>query len=163
MSESTGSAPLIIIGWREWVALPDLGIGRIKAKVDTGARSSSLHAFRIEPFDRDGQAMVRFDVHPVQRRDNFSVSCESEVHDIRLIRSSSGEVSERFVILTSISWMGQAWPVEMTLADRSEMGFRMLIGREAIRNRMIVDPGRSYFGGRRSGKNKKQITDNDFT
>ena len=150
-----GSAPLVIIGWREWVSLPELGIKHIKAKIDTGARSSSLHAFEIEPFVRDGKSMVRFDVHPVQRRDDISVRCEAQVHDIRRVRSSSGEVSKRFVILAMVSWMGETWPVELTLANRSEMGFRMLIGREAIRGRMLVDPGRSYFGGRPKRKHRR--------
>ena len=155
--ESTdGSAPLVIIGWREWVSLPELGIAHIKAKIDTGARSSCLHAFEIEPFKRESQWMVRFDVHPVQRRDDICVRCEAEIHDVRHVRSSSGEVSERFVILTLVHWMGETWPVELTLANRSEMGFRMLVGREAIRNRMIVDPGRSYFGGRRSKKHRRR-------
>ena len=107
--------------------------------------------------------MVRFDVHPVQRRDDVRICCESEVHDIRQIRSSSGDVSDRFVILTSVRWMGQTWPVEMTLADRTEMGFRLLIGREAVRNRMIVDPGRSYFGGRRTKKKLKRKPGNELS
>ena len=152
---SDGSAPLVIIGWREWVALPDLGIQHIKAKIDTGARSSSLHAFEIEAFVRDGKSMVRFDVHPVQRRDDISVRCEAEVFDVRRVRSSSGEVSKRFVIQTAVEWMGERWQVELTLADRSEMGFRMLIGREAVRSRMLVDPGRSYFGGRPHRKHRR--------
>lgn len=140
--------PLVIIGWREWVSLPALGVRRTKAKIDTGARSSSLHAFEIEPFDIDGKPHVRFQVHPIQRRDNFVVSCQAEVHDIRMIRSSSGETSERFVIRTPVSWMGESWEIDLTLADRSLMGFRMLIGREAVRGRMLVDPDRSFFGPR---------------
>ncbi|TWU56895.1 hypothetical protein Poly51_28130 [Rubripirellula tenax] len=140
--------PLVIMGWREWVRLPDLKIGHIKAKIDTGARSSSLHAFEIEPFDKSGVPWVRFQVHPIQRRDDFTVHCEAEVHDVRKIRSSSGSASNRFVILTPVLWMGETWTVELTLADRTKMGFRMLVGREAVRGRMLVDPSRSYFGGR---------------
>lgn len=140
--------PLVIIGWREWVALPDLRIAHIKAKIDTGARSSSLHAFEIEPFDKSGQRWVRFQVHPIQRREDFTVACEAMVHDVRNVKSSSGVSTERFVILTPVLWMGQQWTVELTLADRTEMGFRMLVGREAVRGRMLVDPSRSYFGGR---------------
>ena len=141
-------APLVIIGWREWVSLPELKIARIKAKIDTGARSSSLHAFDIEPFQRDGNSMVRFTVHPIQRRNDRSTQCEAVIHDVRSVRSSSGDATERYVIQTPILWMGQRWDVELTLADRTEMGFRMLVGREAVRGRMLVDPGRSYFGGR---------------
>jgi hypothetical protein len=135
--------PLVIIGWREWISLPELGIVRVKAKIDTGARSSSLHTYEIEPFQVDGRPFVRFKVHPIQRHDEFSVTCQAPVHDIRPVRSSSGEVSERFVIQTLVRWMGESWTVDLTLFNRAEMGFRMLIGREAIRGRMLVDPGRS--------------------
>lgn len=152
MSESNlnlrEESPLLIIGWREWVSMPDLGIKRTKAKIDTGARSSSLHAFKIEPFLREDAQWVRFQVHPIQRRDDLMVTCEAVVHDVRCIRSSSGESAERYVIRTPISWMDQTWNVDLTLADRSLMGFRMLIGREAVRGRLLVDPGRSYFGPR---------------
>ncbi len=128
--------------------MPDLGIKRTKAKIDTGARSSSLHAFEIESFDKEDVQWVRFQVHPIQRRDDIVVQCEAVVHDIRRVRSSSGESAKRFVIRTPITWMGQTWDVDLTLADRSLMGFRMLIGREAVRGRFLVDPGRSYFGPR---------------
>ncbi len=145
---SPGETPLVIIGWREWVSLPGLKIAHIKAKIDTGARSSSLHAFEIEPFDHEGEPWVRFQVHPIQRRDDFSIPCQAPVHDIRNVRSSSGESAARYVILTDVSWMGEKWTAELTLADRTQMGFRMLVGREAVRGRMLVDPSRSYFGGR---------------
>jgi len=148
--------PLVIIGWREWVSLPDLGISRIKAKIDTGARSSCLHAFDIERFEQGGCSFVRFKVHPVQRHDQFSVSCQAEIHDVRSVRSSSGNASDRIVIQTAVCWMGETWSVDLTLADRSEMGFRMLIGREAVRGRMLVDPSRSYFGGRLKKKKRRE-------
>ncbi len=144
------------IGWREWLALPDLGISHLKAKIDTGARSSSLHAFDIETFTRQDEVFVRFKVHPAQRSDLKTVNCEAKVHDVRHIRSSSGETQERFVILTNVRWKKEVWPVEMTLADRSQMGFRMLVGREAIRGRVLVHPGKSYFGGRPHRKKKKK-------
>ena len=143
-----GSPPLLIIGWREWVSMPELGIPMMKAKIDTGARSSSLHAFDIDPFDRDGSQWVRFKVHPIQRIEDQTIECESPVADVRSVRSSSGEAAPRFVIQTHVSWMGMRWPIDLTLAARFEMGFRMLIGREAVRNRMLVDAGRSYFGPR---------------
>jgi hypothetical protein len=151
--------PLLIAGWREWVTLPELGIHWIKAKLDTGARSSSLHAFDIEKFQRDNQAFVRFKVHPAQRAQHITISCEAELHDIRNVRSSSGATSSRYVILTPVRWMGDTWMVELTLADRTEMGFRMLVGREALRGRILVDPGRSYFGDRpRKKKRRKPLT-----
>lgn len=149
-------SPLVIIGWREWVTLPDLGIVRIKAKIDTGARSSSLHTYALESFEVDGQMFVRFKVHPIQRHDEFSVTCHAPVHDVRNVRSSSGEVSERYVIQTQVNWMGESWKIDLTLFNRAEMGFRMLLGREAIRQRMLVDPGGSYFGGRPRRKKKRR-------
>jgi len=136
------------IGWREWVGLPDLGIRWVKAKIDSGARSSCLHAFEIHPFERDGGAWVRFDVHPIQRNDTLIRTCEAKVLDRRAVRSSNGLVSERFVILTELEWHRHRSPIELTLANRDAMGFRMLIGREAIRNRFLIDAGRSFLGGR---------------
>ncbi len=146
---------LPIIGWREWVGLPDLGITKIKAKVDSGARSSSLHAFNIEPFVKHGKDWVRFDIHPRQRKNKPVVQAESEIHEFRFVRSSSGESSERPVILTQIKMMGQIWAIELTLADRHEMGFRMLLGREAFRSRFLLDAGNSFYGGRPVRKKKK--------
>ncbi|OUX07921.1 MAG: hypothetical protein CBE00_03335 [Planctomycetaceae bacterium TMED240] len=151
---SNTDSPLMIIGWREWLSLPDLGVPRIKAKIDTGARSSSLHAYDIEQFQQEGCSLVRFKVHPIQRREQMEVCCVAEVHDIRSVRSSSGEATDRIVIQTTASWLGQEWTIDLTLADRSQMGFRMLVGREAMRGRMLVDPGRSYFGGRPKRKKK---------
>lgn len=139
---------LPIIGWREWVGLPDIGLPRLKAKIDTGARSSSLHAIDIESFDQAGELYVRFKVHPVQRSTAKLVTCEAKIFDVRDVRSSSGEVSKRYVIQTNVRWKRLTWPVELTLADRSSMGFRMLMGREAIRGRALVNAGESYFGGR---------------
>jgi hypothetical protein len=132
------------IGWREWVALPELGVEWIKAKVDTGARTSALHAFAVEPFERRGVLWVRFEVHPVQRDSHTSIACEAEVIDRRLVRSSSGHTQERFVIQTLVELCGEIWPIELTLSRRDAMGFRMLLGRHALRRRFVVDPGRSY-------------------
>ena len=148
LDEALPPDPLLVIGWREWVSLPGHRIRRIKAKIDTGARSSCLHSPSIETFQIHGQPHVRFLVFPIQRNEDFSLTCESRIHDQRLVRSSNGEASERYVIRTRISWLDQTWPIELTLADRSAMGFRLLIGREAIRGRMLVDSGRSYLGGR---------------
>jgi hypothetical protein len=144
------------IGWREWVALPDLGIKRIKAKVDTGARSSSLHAYELELFVRGAHEHVRFKVHTIQRNNDVVVAAEAKVLEFRSVRSSSGKSQMRPVILTNIELLGQLVPVELTLANRDEMGFRMLLGREAIRHRFLVDSGKSYYGGKRkSTKNKR--------
>ncbi len=155
VENSSNSSDQWIIGWREWVSLPALGVRHIKAKIDTGARSSSLHALNIETFDQNGIAMVRFDVQPIQRSDAKTIICEAPIHDIRSVRSSSGQATKRIFILTDVHWFHTTWQVEMTLANRNKMGFRMLIGREAIRGRMLVDPGQSYFGGRPRKKTHK--------
>lgn len=147
---------LATIGWREWVSLPDLGVKSIKAKVDTGARSSSLHAFDIEEFQRDNQQWVRFSIHPVQRKAKPTVAAEAQVLEYRSVRSSSGKASRRPVILTSLQLLGETLQVELTLANRDEMGFRMLLGREAFRGRFLVDAGNSYFGGQPKAKKKKK-------
>lgn len=145
----------LVVGWREWVGLPDLGIERIKAKVDTGARSSSLHAFDLQEVERDGAKWVRFKVHPVQRSNDRAVQVEAEVLDFRSVRSSSGKATLRPVIVTNIELLGSTWPVELTLANRDAMGFRMLLGRQAFRRRFLVDGGNSYYGGKPKRKKSK--------
>src|SRR5690606_2902607 len=107
-----------VLGWREWLALPELGIPRIKAKVDTGARTSALHTFRVEPFEADGVARVRFWVHPLQRRETPEICCEADVQDRRLVRDSGGHEELRFVIHTVVALAGDRWSVEVTLTDR---------------------------------------------
>ena len=139
------------IGWREWVELPHLGVAAIKAKIDTGARSSALHAFNLRRVERDGQAWVRFVIHPMQRSIGESLEVETPVLEFRKIRSSNGLQSIRPVILTPITLGGVTWPVELTLANRDAMGFRMLLGRHALRNRFLIDAGKSYLQGRRLG------------
>ncbi|MBI2168410.1 MAG: ATP-dependent zinc protease [Actinobacteria bacterium] len=146
--------PLRIIGWREWLALPDLAVHALKAKIDTGARSSTLHAFDVQTFARDGRRWVRFKVHPVQRSTRETVHAELPLHDERLIRDSGGKEQLRPVILTTIEVSGERWPIELTLTNRDAMGFRMLLGRQAIRGRFVVDAGRSYVTGRRNGLGK---------
>lgn len=148
---------LPVIGWREWVGLPDFGIEAIKAKVDTGARSSSLHAFNLREFDREGERWVRFIVHPVQRKIDVTVEVEARILEYRSVRSSSGKATKRPVIITQLKLLGITWPVELTLASRDKMGFRMLLGREAFRGRFLVDAGNSYFGGKPKRKNKDAL------
>ncbi len=152
---------LQVIGWREWVSLPDLEIPWVKAKVDTGARSSSLHAFDLEVRRVRGKEVVYFSIHPLQRSSAETVRSRAQIIEYRDIRSSSGQTSRRPVISTRVSLGGEVWPIELTLANRDEMGFRMLLGREGIRGRMVVDPGRSFYGERpprpkRAGSKKKK-------
>lgn len=137
----------LVVGWREWIALPDLGIGSIKAKVDTGARTSALHAFHIRTVDRDGRRIVKFQVHPHQKDDETVVECEGEFLERRTVRSSSGDESHRPVIRTRVAVAGRSWPIELTLTRRDAMGFRLLLGREALKSRCLVDPGGSYLTG----------------
>ena len=135
----------VVIGWREWLRLPDLDIKLIKAKVDTGARTSALHAEDIELFQRGGHPMVRFVVHPKQRSRRGAVHSIAPLADQRPVRNSGGHTELRPVIITPIDVGGVVWPVEITLTRRDVMGFRMLLGRQAIRGHALVDPGRSYL------------------
>lgn len=144
----TFPAPLPLLGWREWVALPQLATPRIKVKVDTGARSSSLHAFDLELFMQEGHQWVRFGIHPLQRSNKAIVEVEAPVLEFRSVRCSSGELTERPVIVTTVQALGAEWPIELTLANRDQMGFRMLLGRQAVRGRFLIDPARSYCGGK---------------
>ena len=138
------------VGWREWVGLPDWGVEAIKAKIDTGARTSALHAFDIELFDRDDEEWVRFAVQPWQRTDADVTVVEAVRVDHRTITSSSGTRSDRPVVQACIELAGRRVDAEITLTRRDEMGFRMLIGREALAKGFIVDPAASYLGGRPS-------------
>lgn len=138
-----------VIGWREWIAFPELGIDAVKAKVDTGARTSSLHAFDIKAFRRRGKRFVRFKVHPMQRRTSETVESTAPIVDQRIIRSSNGHEQMRYVISTPIMINGETWPIELTLTSRDTMGFRMLLGRQAIRGKFLVHPGRSFLSSKR--------------
>jgi hypothetical protein len=144
----TINSELNSIGWREWVALPDLGLPAIKAKVDTGARTSALHAFLIEPYQHDGVDMLRFLIHPIQRNQDFQVECRCPVYDKREVTDSGGHREMRYVIQSDVVIGNGRWPIELTLTNRDTMSFRMLLGRKAMEGRFVVDPDASYINGK---------------
>lgn len=148
MSERQLDIDPLLLGWREWVWLPDLGLTPIKAKVDTGARTSTLHAFYVDAFRRGGERYVRFGVHPLQRRDDVVVHGEAPVIDRRRVADSGGHREERYVIQTRMVLAGREWLIALTLTNRETMLFRMLLGRTAIAGKAIVDPHRSFLTGR---------------
>jgi len=141
-----------IIGWRECVGLPTLGVGAVKAKIDTGARTSALHAFNVRRFKRGEEDWVRFTLHPVRKRRHPQIRCEAKVSDVREVTSSNGTRERRIFIKTSVQLGPYKVPVELSLSNRDEMGYRMLLGRQALRRRFIVDSAISYTFGKKEGQ-----------
>lgn len=144
MKTTADHANHLVIGWREWVALPTLGVGAIKAKVDSGARTSSLHAYDVADIRRRGVERVRFSVHPLQRDSSETVCCEADLLERRWVTTSGGHRSYRPVIRTEVELAGRRWSIELSLTARDAMGFRMLLGRQALRGVFLIDPGRSF-------------------
>ncbi|HEX9702984.1 MAG TPA: ATP-dependent zinc protease [Rhodospirillales bacterium] len=144
-----------IAGWREWIGLPSIGVDAIQAKLDTGARTSALHAFNIKTYRRDGELWARFHVHPIQRNDTKAIACHAKVEDIRTV-SNPGRRQRRLVIAADIRLGDDTWPIDLTLTDRDEMGYRMLLGRTAMHGNLIVDPDHSYLLGKRKRLKKKK-------
>lgn len=138
---------MITVGWREWCSLPELGLTHIKAKVDTGAKTSCLHAFMVEDFIKDNEQWVRFGMHPDQHRTKKEIFCETRVIDQREVTDSGGHIEKRYVISTLLIIDNQQWPIELTLTNRDTMRFRMLLGRTAMENKIIVNPAESYLLG----------------
>lgn len=158
---SRGVACCRVVGWREWVSLPELGIDAIKAKLDTGAKTSALHAWDLEFYEIDGLPWVRFCTYPFERDDDTVVRCAAPLADCRWVTNPGGKRERRCVITTMLGISGVSWGIELTLTNRDEMGFRMLVGREAMRGRLIVDPGRSFCTGGRArtpGQNLRSRT-----
>ncbi|MFC0117622.1 ATP-dependent zinc protease [Pseudoalteromonas xiamenensis] len=135
------------VGWREWLALPELGLDRIKAKIDTGARTSCLHAFEVTPFKKNGEQWVEFWIHPHQNDTETTLRCEAKVKDSRVVTDSGGHRERRFVIESMLEIADHRWPIEITLTNRDSMKFRMLLGRTAMNGRIIVDPAASFLTG----------------
>lgn len=143
-----GTSDRTVIGWREWAHLPDLMADDwVKVKVDTGARTSAIHAWDLELVERDGTTWVRFSLHPRQHDDTHVVQAEARLVEEREVRSSNGELERRPVVETTLALGGERYPIELTLTNRDQMGFRMLLGRTGMAGRLLVDPGRSYLLG----------------
>ena len=157
MTHIATSPPLL--GWREWVGLPELNIAQIKAKVDTGARSSALHAFAIDPYRKGGQRWVMFTIHPIQNNSEMAIECHAPIKDRRMVSDSGGHKQRRYVIETRLILGQSLITAEMTLTNRDSMLFRMLIGRTTMNNRFIIDPSASYIQGKPNpALNKAEIS-----
>ncbi|MSP27741.1 MAG: ATP-dependent zinc protease [Methylococcales bacterium] len=141
---------LPLLGWREWVALPALNLEHIKAKIDTGARSSALHAFALEPYRKGGQRWVMFAIHPEQKHTDSVIECHAPIKDRRLVSDSGGHKQRRYVIESELLLGQTLISAEITLTNRDNMQFRMLLGRTAMNGRFMIDPSASYLQGKLS-------------
>lgn len=150
----------VILGSEEWCSFPELGIPLIKARVDSGAKTSALHAVNIAPFLRDGESWVKFDINPIQNNLKTIIHCEALLVDKRIVKSSSGFREQRYVIRTILDFGEHKWSIEMTLTNRDSMGFRMLLGREAMSGRVLVDPEQKYLLGQPSSEKLKELYHN---
>lgn len=153
------SPPTLMLGWREWLALPALNVELIKAKIDTGARSSALHAFIIDPYRRGGENWVMFAIHPLQKNLDVIVECHAQVKDRRLVSDSGGHKQRRYVIETELILGRSIISAEMTLTNRDSMRFRMLLGRTAMDSQFIIDPSVSYFQGKPDSCEYKRLSE----
>lgn len=142
----------ILVGWQEWCALPKFGIPAIKAKIDTGAKTSAIHAFDIKPFTRQGYLHVHFALCPLQADQELIKVCSAEVVDQRWVMSSNGHKENRYVIQTPITIAEKSWVIELTLSDRDPLKFRLLLGRAALADRVIIDPSRRLCLGKLSSE-----------
>ncbi|MBI3134264.1 MAG: ATP-dependent zinc protease [Bacteroidetes bacterium] len=145
---------LMIVGNAEWCALPNLKVPAIRARIDSGAKTSSIHAVNIQEFYKGRQQWVRFEIHPLRIHTDIFIKCEAPVYDFRIVKSSTGEAQPRYVIQTTIAMGGEKWTIQVTLANRRSMGFQMLLGREAMTHRILINPSEDF---RLTRYTKKQI------
>ena len=150
----------VIVGSEEWSSLPELGIPTIKSRVDSGAKTSALHALNIAPFIKNESNWVKFDINPIQNNTKTLIHCEAKLIDKRIVKSSSGFREQRYVIQTILEIGNSKWPLEMTLTNRDSMGFRMLLGREAMSGRVLVDPEEKYLLGQPSSETLQELYKN---
>lgn len=155
MGRSAEGVEPILVGWREWLALPDLGVAAIKAKIDTGARTSALHVDRLEVFEREGRRWVRFEIEPASRRHKKPLVCEAPIVDERPVTDSGGDRALRPFIRTLVGVGSDVWGIEVNLTNRRSMLFPMLLGRTAMSGRLRVDPGLSFVLGRPRKRHRK--------
>ena len=148
---------LPLLGWREYVALPELNVSLLECKVDTGAKTSALHAFYVEPFEENGRKRVRFGLHPQQGNTDTEIHCEADIFDQREVSDSGGHKEQRYVIRTNVVIGKDTWPIELTLTNRDSMRFRMLLGRRAIVDNFFVDPSSRKLMGKPAVKPTKHL------
>jgi hypothetical protein len=148
---------LMIVGNAEWCALPQLNIPAIRARIDSGAKTSSIHAVNIEEFYKNRQQWVRFEIHPLRIHTDVMIVCEAPVYDYRLVKSSTGVAQPRYVIETYIEMGGEKWTIQVTLANRRSMGFQMLLGRQAMTHRMLINPSEDFQLTRYSRKQVREF------
>lgn len=140
----------LLIGAKEWCCFPALAVTAVKARIDSGAKISSLHAVNIEPFVRSASEWVRFSIHPLQQNSDLTITCEAPVTDRRIIRSSNGTGEERIIINTPLTLHGNTWNIDVSLTNRQRMTYRMLLGREAMAGRLLIDSDKSFMAGKLS-------------
>ncbi|MGO1435415.1 MAG: ATP-dependent zinc protease family protein [Canibacter sp.] len=160
MSNSHSST---LTGWREWVRVQQAGLPWVKAKIDTGAQTSAVHAFDVEEFERDGESWVKFGVNPWQANDSDASTVERPIHDRRSVKSSNGQSEERIVVLLELELVGRKIEAEVTLTNRDEMGFRMLIGREVLQQGFLVDSSASFLGDKPKSTIRERNRRNSLT
>lgn len=156
-SEFMSKIPKLPVGWQEWCALPELHIPAIKVKIDSGAKTSALHAWDVKPFQRHGEWYLHFTVHPLQRNMHLTQECYAKVVDHRVIISSNGQKELRYIIGTTLILGTRSWEIEVSLTNRDSMAFRMILGRDALKGHAMIDPGKILKQGKLSKREIRKL------